>query len=89
MKIRYTRRFVKQYEKIDTKIRKAFANRLKLFIENPQTPILRNHFLKGSLNHYKSINITGDWRALYSQSQEEKQIITTFEMIGTHNQLYK
>lgn len=89
MNIRYTRRFVKQYEKADTKIRTAFEKRLKLFIENPQSSILRNHSLKASLNHYKSINITGDWRALYSESQEENQTITTFEMIGTHSQLYK
>ncbi|PJE58070.1 MAG: hypothetical protein COU81_02675, partial [Candidatus Portnoybacteria bacterium CG10_big_fil_rev_8_21_14_0_10_36_7] len=70
MSVRYSKKFVKQYEKTDTKIRKAFEKRLKIFLKNHSNPQLRNHPLKGELSGYRSINITGDWRALYSEIKE-------------------
>ena len=90
MSVRYSRKFVKQYEKTDARIRKAFEKRLKIFLKNPLSLQLRNHPLKGTLSGYRSINITGDWRALYSEIKDkegEKTII--FEAIGRHSQLYK
>lgn len=90
MKIEYSKKFVKQYEKADIKIREAFSKRLQLFLKNPLHPQLKNHPLKGTLAGYKSINITGDWRALYSETKdEESETIIIFDMLGTHSQLYK
>ncbi len=89
MKIRYTKRFAKQYDKANLKIQTVFKEKVKLFIKNPSNPLLRNHPLKGTLSGYKSINITGDWRALYTEGKQDDNIIITFEMIGTHSQLYK
>jgi len=60
-----------------------------MFLNNPSNPQLRNHPLKGALGGYNSINITGDWRALYTEEKLDDEIIITFEMIGTHSQLYK
>lgn len=85
MKIKYSRKFKKQYQKAPEKIKKAFKNRRNLFIKNPQNSILNNHKLKGILKNFRSINITGDWRALYSQP---KQSVVIFEVLGTHSQLY-
>lgn len=90
MLINYGRRFVKQYDKADLKIKEAFKNRVKLFRENPFSPLLNNHALTGQYSDYRSINITGDWRAIYSEIEDEageKTII--FELLGTHSQLYK
>ncbi len=84
MKIKYKRKFKKQYARASKKIKRAFEKRLKLFLKNPHNPILHNHQLSGQLKEYRSINITGDWRAFYS---ENKFII--FKALGTHNQLYK
>lgn len=90
MKIKYSRKFVKQFEKTGAKIHKAFEERISLFLKDPLTPQLKNHSLKGVLTGYKSINITGDWRALYSETKTEGNVtIIIFEMIGTHSQLYK
>ncbi|GAI64559.1 unnamed protein product, partial [marine sediment metagenome] len=35
---------------------------------------------------YRSINITGDWRALYSKPDKD---IIIFEALGIHSQLYR
>lgn len=86
MQISFSRTFVKQYNKAPKKIRSVFEKRLKLFFKNPHHPLLNNHKLTGQLKGYRSINITGDWRALYSQPQAQLAI---FEILGTHSQLYK
>jgi len=86
MPISFSRIFVKQYKKAPLKIRLAFDQRLKLFLKNSHHFLLNDHFLRGKLKGYKSINITGDWRALYSQLHPS---IIIFEALGTHNQLYK
>ncbi len=89
MQIRFGRKFNKQYDKTDKKIKDSFDKKLKLFVQNPLDPQLRNHPLRGVLQGYKSINITGDWRALYSEFKEREEIIIVFEMLGKHSQLYK
>lgn len=89
MQIRFGRKFNKQYDKTDKKIKDSFDKKIKLFIQNPLNPQLRNHPLKGVLQGYRSINITGDWRALYSEFKEGEEIIIVFEMLGKHSQLYK
>lgn len=86
MRTSFSRKFVKQYTQAPKKIRSAFDKRLGFFLENPYHSLLNNHSLTGSLKGYKSINITGDWRAIYS---EHKPSIVIFETLGTHSQLYK
>ncbi len=85
MEIRFNASFRKQYGKADGKIKKAFSERLKLFRQNPHHPLLRNHILTGNYKNYRSINITGNWRALYL----EREGYVEFEILGTHSQLYK
>lgn len=87
MRISFSRAFTKQYKKAPQKIRSAFNKKLKLFLKNPHHPILNNHQLSGKLKGYRSINITGDWRVLYSQPSGSSAVI--FEVFGTHSQLYK
>jgi addiction module RelE/StbE family toxin len=84
MEIRFNDSFRKQYKKADAKIKKAFSKRLRLFYINPHNPILRNHPLTGSYNNYRSINITGDWRAIYVEIAN----VVEFRLLGTHSQLY-
>ncbi len=89
METRYSRLFRKQYDKASVKIRFSFGQKLQLFIKNPHHPLLRNHELKGEYVGYRSINVTGDWRALYSEKGEDKKIVIVFETLGTHSQLYR
>lgn len=84
-KLTFSSRFRKQHQKANANIKSAFLKRLKIFEQNPHDPILRNHVLSGNYKGFRSINITGDWRAIYS----EKGSIIIFEMLGTHSQLYR
>ena len=85
-KITFSHHFKKLYCKAPLKIRQQFDRRLDIFIHNSFDPRLNNHALMGNLLGKRSINITGDWRAIYSISQEG---IIIFELLGTHSQLYK
>ncbi len=85
MEIKFSANFSKQYRKANKKIRKAFYQRLQLFKQDSHHPLLRNHSLVGGYRRYRSINITGDWRAIYLE--EGKLVI--FEMLGKHSQLYR
>lgn len=90
MEIRFSARFRKQYDKANQKIKTAFHQRLELFKQDLFHLQLNNHQLTGKLKGYRSINVTGDWRAIYLEYKDKrgKQIIV-FEMLGTHSQLYK
>lgn len=89
--ISYSRSFIKQLEQAPTKIKIAFLRRRDIFEQNPNHPQLRNHALSGKRKGLRSINVTGDWRALYAVEAGTKnlEIIALFQAIGTHSQLYK
>lgn len=85
MIILFHRHFSKTYQKTPVKIRKYFRSRLKLFVENPFHPLLNNHALHGDLVGYRSINITGDIRAVYKVLDEQT---VEFALLGSHGELY-
>ncbi|MEK7495054.1 MAG: type II toxin-antitoxin system mRNA interferase toxin, RelE/StbE family [Patescibacteria group bacterium] len=89
MNIRFGKKFAKQYSKCPVKIKKALSLRLEIFKKNPFHPILNNHSLIGRYLQNRSINITGDWRAIYSEVIENKEKVAIFLALGTHSQLYK
>lgn len=84
MTIAYSKSFIKQAKKLSPELRGRLYERIKLFSENPLHPLLRNHALKGKYRHYRSIDVTGDVRALYLQRDTE----AIFDAVGTHSQLY-
>lgn len=83
MQIVFSKRFKKQYNKLPPKLQTQTKNRIELWSEQPDNPILRRHRLEGALSY--SINISGDLRALYEVVDDD---IYIYEMIGTHSQLY-
>lgn len=84
-RIDYSKKFDKQFRKAPLEIKIAFRERFELFLQNPYHSLLNNHALVGFFSNYRSINITGDWRAIYSETREE----VIFKLLGTHSQLYK
>lgn len=80
-----TRQFAKRVAKLPKKIRLALAERLRLFAHDPFSVLLNNHALHGTLRSYRSINITGDWRLMYEQYDE--QTVRLID-IDTHSNLY-
>ncbi len=85
MRAKFHKKFAKQLGKYSIKIQKAFEKRLKIFQENPFEEILGNHPLSGIWLGYRSINVSGDLRAIYELIDEETAF---FVAIGTHSQLY-
>ena len=66
-------------------VQNKFEERVFLFLQNIYHPLLNNHVLGGKWIGHRSINITGDVRAVF------EEINTThieFVAIGTHSELY-
>ncbi len=85
MNIRYSRDFKKAIKKLSPKIKQKFEERFRLFVQDPFSELLNNHALEGRFKGNRSINITGDYRAIY---EENKEGVILFRDIGTHAQLY-
>lgn len=89
MPIRFDRQFSKKYDKAPAKIKKAFNQRLGIFLQNTLSLALNNHALTGEYSGCRSINITGDWRAIYVEEEISGTKTIVFVAFGTHSQLYK
>lgn len=81
----YSRKFKKNFKKLDKKIIKAFKDRFIIFQENEYAGILNNHPLRAEYADCKSINITGDYRLVYKRRDSLYILID----IGTHSELYQ
>ena len=67
------------------KIKEKFKERRNVFVENKFDPILNNHNVEKRFPGCRSINVTGDYRAIF---KEDKRNVFTFVNIGTHSELY-
>lgn len=85
MKIGYSKQFIKSAKKLSEKEKLQLHARISMFAKHPTHPLLRNHALSGAYKQYRSINITGDIRALYLSVSEQEVV---FDIVGTHSQLY-
>ena len=86
MQIEYSKKFIKEFKKCQINIKTNFKIRLEIFISDQYNSILNNHPLIGELMNYRSININGDWRAIFKEINKGQ--IIYFVAIGTHSQLY-
>ena len=85
MRIDYSKNFLKQYAKLPNKLQARTDSKLLLWQSSPDNPKLRDHALDGKYQGYRSINITGDVRALYTK---RGNTVVVFGFIGSHSQLY-
>lgn len=88
MTIKYTVNFIKQLKKSNVRIRNAFKVRVLLFAKNPSDLELNNHPLEREYSGFRSIDITGDWRAVYKEVIREDDTYVYFSFFGTHSRLY-
>jgi addiction module RelE/StbE family toxin len=84
MHIDYHKDFEKRYAKLPVKFQDKFDERLKIFINDSFAPELNNHGLHGKYIGCRSINVTGDLRAVY----EVRENGVRFLDIDTHSNLY-
>lgn len=85
MYILFTKRFRKAYKKLPKPLQKRCDERLLLFESNPFDPILNNHALHEPYLGCQSINITGDYRAIYCYGKTDS---VRFIIVGTHHELF-
>lgn len=80
-----TKQFSKATVKLPPQVKHALALRLGIFMKDPSHKLLNNHALQGSKRGYRSINITGDYRLIYEQHDENTMRLVD---IDTHSNLY-
>ena len=85
MRIEFKRRFRKDYAKAPDSVRKAFEDRIFVFKRNRYDKSLNNHGLKGDFSSLRSINITGDYRALFTDDGD----VVSFIILKNHSNLYR
>jgi addiction module RelE/StbE family toxin len=86
MNIVFHKRFDKMASKLSPKLKTQMVERIILFSKDPLNPTLRNHGLNTPYKGSYSININGDYRAIYQLVNNETALFTH---IGTHSQLYR
>jgi len=77
--------FDKQFGKLPKEIQQKFLDRSNVFLHDVANPLLNDHALTGKWAGHRSINVTGDFRALYRLIAEDEYL---FAAIGTHSELY-
>lgn len=85
MDVIFHKNFKKQYKKLRSEEKIKCEDRIALFMKNSHHPILNNHFLGGKYKKYKSINISGDLRAIYESVAPNTAL---FILVDTHSNLY-
>lgn len=85
MKIDFHKNFTKKFKKTPRKIQEQFYEKLAIFEINQFAQILNNHAVHYPYQGCRSINITGDLRALYERNGD----IFIFIHLGTHSELYQ
>lgn len=84
MQIFYRKSFLKDFKKLSLSTKNNFYKRQEIFIKNRFDPVLNNHSVGSAFPKCRSINITGDYRAVF---KEEKGGVI-FILINTHSELY-
>jgi len=81
-----SKKFEKQFSKLQTNVKNKVITQFEIFTKNPFDKKLKNHALSGKQKGQRSINITGDIRAIYEEI--EKDVLVIFIAIGSHSDLY-
>ncbi len=86
MNVVFHKTFQKMFKKLPTKVQEKVGVRIELFVNDPLNGQLRNHSINVPYKDSRSIDITGDYRAIYKLVDKETALFTH---VGTHNQLYR
>ena len=87
MNILFHKSFRKSLKKQPVRMQKQFSQKLLVFELDPFDPLLSNHALRGEHRGKRSINISGDVRALYVVYEQADDSVIFID-IGGHSELY-
>ena len=85
MTVLFHKNFEKQYKKLSRNSQHKFKDRIQILRSDVFNPILNNHPLRGKYAGYRSIEVSGDLRAIYKTVGND---VFLFVTIGSHNYLY-
>ena len=80
-----SKQFEKKFSKLSKKNKNKAVVQFGIFIIDPMDMRLNNHSLSGKWSEHRSINVTGDIRAIYILVDDD---IARFVDIGSHSELY-
>ncbi len=84
MEIRFHKNFKKRFQKIPVKTQEQFYQRLDVFLLDKFNKTLNNHSVEKAYPNCRSINVSGDYRAIFHDQAD----VVVFITIGTHSDLY-
>ncbi len=87
MKILRKKSFKKNYVKLSERFKQKVDDTLRLFVKNAFDEKLNNHSLKGNLTGFRSIDVTGDLRIIFKETNN--YVVVVLVRVGTHSQIYK
>ncbi len=85
--LNYSKNFLNNYKRRfsnNIKLRNQIDARIKLFLQDPTTSILKDHKLTGAKKHLRAFSASGDIRVLYYVNGDNVYLVD----VGTHNQVY-
>lgn len=85
MNIFFKKNFIKKFKKLPKNTQIKFNEKIKIFSKDPFNVILNNHSLHGKYANSRSINVTGNIRAVFEEIGENH---VEFVAIGSHPELY-
>ena len=89
MTVKYDPSLLRKLKKVDVRVRKHFKKAVSTFTKDPFNPKLNNHPLGREYQGYRSIDVTNNWRALYTEKIEGDDTVAFFVVLGMHDELYK
>ena len=81
----FAKRFRKTYTRLPKQLQKRCDERLLIFEKEPFHILLNNHLLYDPYAGCRSINIIGDYRAIF---YHESPDVVRFIAVGTHHELF-
>ena len=88
MKIQFKKTFNKNFEKLGRKLQMKTHEKIGLFQKDPFEETLSNHALIWEYKWFRSIDITGDYRAIFREYPNGTYEFVDFIFVWTHSQLY-
>lgn len=86
MEIRYATAFKRMFRKLTRERQTQVQEALRLFMDDPFDPRLRNHKLTGSKAGVRSLSAGYDLRILYTEMDGHSIVLLL--MVGKHQEVY-
>jgi mRNA-degrading endonuclease YafQ of YafQ-DinJ toxin-antitoxin module len=84
--IHVSTRFKRSYKKLPKHVKEDFSERIKVFRENPFSPELKTHKLKGTLSSHYSFYLCDGFRILFDFVENNIALLIN---VGAHDDYKK